>query len=277
MREIARLPEMTEEDVDFKREMLEQEQAMEYAETQMGMLGMQQKAEMTAQGFSPEQAQMASEQPTPEMAQQMRWTGRPSRRRRRPAGCTRWARRTRPRRRCRWRSSRPGRPARPPPPADPNEDKRFAREQQKAKMAEEDAQTGHKRETEKMRLAEQIGRAQAQAGHRRAAGQEEADRPSGQAAAADEEDPTEGEVRCPTRATSSGGTCTPRSPRWPLSGRDGARLSQGQARRSRSARTPAGWLLPWRSAPSVVPRPTRSPRTRAAAGRANRKRRKATK
>lgn len=67
VREIARLPEMTEETLDFKREMLLQEQAMMGAESQMGLLGLKQKAEMTAQGFSPEQAEMASQTPTSEM------------------------------------------------------------------------------------------------------------------------------------------------------------------------------------------------------------------
>jgi len=67
VRDIARLPEMTDETVDFKREMYNQQQAMEFAETQMNVLGMKQKAEMTAQGFSPEQAQMASQAQTPDM------------------------------------------------------------------------------------------------------------------------------------------------------------------------------------------------------------------
>ena len=69
IREIARLPEMTDEDVDYKRQMHQQQQAMEYAGTQMEMLGMQQKAEMTAQGYTPEQAEMASQQPTPDIEQ----------------------------------------------------------------------------------------------------------------------------------------------------------------------------------------------------------------
>jgi hypothetical protein len=43
-----------------------------------------------------------------------------------------------------------------PPPADPNEDKRFARERQKADQSEQYAATGHKRETEKMKLADQL-------------------------------------------------------------------------------------------------------------------------
>src|SRR5215831_2522234 len=66
LREIARLPEMTDEDVDYKRAMLQQQQMTEYASGQMDLIGMQQKAEMTAQGMSPEQAQMQSETPTTE-------------------------------------------------------------------------------------------------------------------------------------------------------------------------------------------------------------------
>jgi hypothetical protein len=69
VREIARLPEMSEDTVDFKRELLEQNQAMEFATSQMGLLGLKQKAEMTAQGYSPEQAEMAAQQPNAEMSQ----------------------------------------------------------------------------------------------------------------------------------------------------------------------------------------------------------------
>lgn len=70
VREIARLPEMSEDALEFKREMYEQEQAMMGAEAQMGILGMQQKAELAANGFSPEQAEMYSQQPTSEMMAQ---------------------------------------------------------------------------------------------------------------------------------------------------------------------------------------------------------------
>jgi hypothetical protein len=69
IRDIARLPEMSEDTLEFKREMQMQEQAMQFAEGQMGMLGLKQQAEMTAQGLSPQQAQMAQETPTPEMDQ----------------------------------------------------------------------------------------------------------------------------------------------------------------------------------------------------------------
>jgi hypothetical protein len=70
VRDAARLPEMTDETLEFKRMQLQQDQAMQYAGNQMEMLGMQQKAEMTAQGFSPEQAQMQSENPTADQQKQ---------------------------------------------------------------------------------------------------------------------------------------------------------------------------------------------------------------
>ena len=78
VREIARLPEMSEETLEFKREVQMQDQAMQYAEGQMGILGMKQKAEMAAQGYTPEQAEMAAQMPTPEMEeQQMRMQQKP--------------------------------------------------------------------------------------------------------------------------------------------------------------------------------------------------------
>lgn len=67
IRDIARLPEMTDETLDFKREAMLQQQAMEYATGQMGILGLQQKADMASQGFTVEQAEMAAATPTAEM------------------------------------------------------------------------------------------------------------------------------------------------------------------------------------------------------------------
>jgi len=69
MRDIARLPEMPDEVLEMKRQQTMQTQAMSVAEQQMNMLGLQQKAELTAEGYSPEQAQMIGESPTPEMQQ----------------------------------------------------------------------------------------------------------------------------------------------------------------------------------------------------------------
>lgn len=71
LRDIAKLPELTPEEEMMKMEMYEQATAMQFAESQMGLMGMQQKAEMTAQGMSPEQAEMQAMSPTPEMAAQM--------------------------------------------------------------------------------------------------------------------------------------------------------------------------------------------------------------
>jgi hypothetical protein len=69
IRDIAQLPEMPDEVLEIKRQQAMQEQAMTLADSQMQMLGLQQKAELTSQGYSPEQAQMIGETPTPEMAQ----------------------------------------------------------------------------------------------------------------------------------------------------------------------------------------------------------------
>lgn len=71
LRDIAKLPELSPEEEQLQMEMYEQANAMQFAESQMGLMGMQQKAEMTAQGLSPEQAQMQSESMTPNMAAQM--------------------------------------------------------------------------------------------------------------------------------------------------------------------------------------------------------------
>jgi hypothetical protein len=119
IREIARLPEMTDEDVEYKRLMYQQQQAMEFAGNQMEMLGMQQKAEMTASGMTPEQAQMQSEMPTPELEAQM---------------------------------MRQQEMANMPPPEDPAEDKRHARDMERMTTEEKLAQSQHGREKEKLRL-----------------------------------------------------------------------------------------------------------------------------
>lgn len=71
IRDVARLPEMTDETLEFKRAQVHQDQAMQYADSQMQATGAAQKAEMTQQGLTPEQAQMQSEQPTPDQQKQM--------------------------------------------------------------------------------------------------------------------------------------------------------------------------------------------------------------
>ena len=121
VREIARLPEMTEETEQLKREMFEQEQAMMYAENQMGLIGMHQKATLAAQGYSPEQAQMLSEQPTPEILESQAAQHQISNQ---------------------------------PPPLDPNEEPRHQREMEKLTAQEKLAQAQHGREKEKMRLSD---------------------------------------------------------------------------------------------------------------------------
>ena len=125
IREIARLPEMTDEDVDYKRVMLEQQQAMEYGSGQMELLGLQQKAEMTAQGMTPEQAQIHSETPHPETA--MAQTEQ---------------------------AQMQAQATNMPPPEDPNADKQHQREKEKLLLGDKVAQSAHSREKEKMRLSD---------------------------------------------------------------------------------------------------------------------------
>lgn len=67
MREIARLPEMSDDAEAYKREQYQIDMAMGAADSQMQILGMKQKAEMTAAGYTPEQAEMAAQQPNDEM------------------------------------------------------------------------------------------------------------------------------------------------------------------------------------------------------------------
>jgi hypothetical protein len=127
IREIARLPEMTDEDVDYKRTMLEQQKAMEYGEAQMGLLGLQQKAELTAQGFSPEQAEMHAASPHPatqeqDLAMQQQQMALQNQ----------------------------------PPPEDPNAEKQHGRELERMKTEEKIAQSSHSREKEKLRLQDML-------------------------------------------------------------------------------------------------------------------------
>jgi hypothetical protein len=119
VREIARLPEMTDEDVDYKRAMYQQQQAMEFAGSQMELLGMSQKAEMTAQGYTPEQAEMASTQPTPEMMEQ---------------------------------EAAQAQMMNQPPPEDPAEGARHSRDLERMTTEEKIAEKTHAREKEKLRL-----------------------------------------------------------------------------------------------------------------------------
>ena len=123
VREIARLPEMTDEDADMKRVMYEQQRAMEYGQSQMEVLGLQQKAEMTAQGMTPEQAEMHAQTPHPatqeaEMEQQQAQFDMQNQ----------------------------------PPPEDPNAVAQHGRDMERMTAEEKVAQSAHGREKEKMRL-----------------------------------------------------------------------------------------------------------------------------
>lgn len=70
LRKIAGLPDLPDDKVEMRRVMADQMDIMSFAETQMQALGAQQKAQMTAQGMSPEQAEAQAQAPTPEQAAQ---------------------------------------------------------------------------------------------------------------------------------------------------------------------------------------------------------------
>jgi hypothetical protein len=147
VRDIARLPEMSDETIEFKRQQQMQTQAMEYAQNQMGMLGMQQKAEMTAQGYSPEQAEMASQLHTPEMQMAMAQGEQDAEqlRREHPVGQQDMA-----------MQEQQMAAANQPPPVDPNEAPRHAREKEKMQLQEKQADSSHKRDKERMTLQERL-------------------------------------------------------------------------------------------------------------------------
>jgi len=126
LREIARLPEMTDEDVDFKRMQLQQQQAMEYGQNQMDLLGMSQKADMMSQGgMTQEQAEMQAQQPTPDQqAQQLQM------------------------------AQDQFDVQNQPPPEDPNAQPQHDRQMQMMAAQEKTAQAQHGRDKEKMRLSD---------------------------------------------------------------------------------------------------------------------------
>jgi hypothetical protein len=138
---------MTDETVEFKRQMLMQQQAMEYADSQMGLLGMQQKAEMTAEGYSPEQAEMWSQTPTPEMSQDMAWSEQEAEmaRRQHPIG-----------QEDQMREQEMMAMQNQPPPEDPNEEKRHLREKEKMALTAKDEDSRFKRDKERMTLQDTI-------------------------------------------------------------------------------------------------------------------------
>jgi len=147
LRDIARLPEMTDETVEFKRQLLMQNQAMEFATNQMGLIGMKQKAEMTAQGMTPEQAEMASQQPTSDMMAQQAQAEQDGElvRRAHPVGQQDMA-----------MQQQQMDMANQPPPEDPNAAKQHARDKEKMTLQERQAQAAHGREKEKMKLSDQV-------------------------------------------------------------------------------------------------------------------------
>ena len=65
-RKISGLPEMPEDVMELRQEMAEQKNAISYANQAMEFLSTRQKAEMTSQGLTPEQAQMEAEKPSVE-------------------------------------------------------------------------------------------------------------------------------------------------------------------------------------------------------------------
>jgi hypothetical protein len=147
VRDIARLPEMTEDTYELKRQMFQQEQAMSYAEGQMGVLGMEQKAELAAMGYSPEQAEMMSQSPTADMQQEMATEEMDAEmmRRQHPVG-----------QEDAMKEEQQLAMANQPPPEDPNEEKRFQRETEKMKLSDQSEEGKFKRETQKMTLQEQL-------------------------------------------------------------------------------------------------------------------------
>lgn len=69
LRDTAHLPAIPEEQLELRREMAQQQQLMEYAQSRMEAIGMAQKDEAVESGqMTPEQAEMASQSSTPEMA-----------------------------------------------------------------------------------------------------------------------------------------------------------------------------------------------------------------
>ena len=128
----------------------------------MGLMGMKQKAEMTAEGFSPEQAQMASEQPTPEMQQEQAFGEQEAEGVRRLHAVGQADKEQNEESAAQAQQMEEMKMA--PPPLDPNEEPRHAREKEKMDLEEKGAQSAHGREKEKMTLQEQISQQQ----HKRA-------------------------------------------------------------------------------------------------------------
>lgn len=69
LRDTAHLPELSEDEMEMRRQMASETRMQEMMQTAMGSAGMERKAQMVNEGMTPEQAEMAAQQPTPEMAE----------------------------------------------------------------------------------------------------------------------------------------------------------------------------------------------------------------
>lgn len=145
VRDIARLPEMSDDVLEMKRQMAEQDQAMMYAEGQMGLLGMQQRAEMTAQGYSPEQAEMMAMSPTAEMSSAMAYEEMEGERARRehPVGQEDAA-----------KEAEMLAMQNQPPPEDPNAEKQFKRDAERQKWTDKSEDKKLERDGKRAKLTE---------------------------------------------------------------------------------------------------------------------------
>lgn len=70
LREIAHLPEMPEDLLEIRRAMAMQQNAADFAQSQMDFVGTQQKTDAVAQGMTPEQAEIAAQTPNEGIAAQ---------------------------------------------------------------------------------------------------------------------------------------------------------------------------------------------------------------
>lgn len=71
LRDTAHLPELPEDQIEMRREMANQQQLMEYAESKMQAMGTEQKEQMVEEGASPQEAEAAvNPQPEPQEGQE---------------------------------------------------------------------------------------------------------------------------------------------------------------------------------------------------------------
>lgn len=156
IRDIARLPEMPDEVLEIKRQQAMQEQAMTLADGQMQMLGLQQKAQLTAEGYSPEQAQMIGETPTPEMGNYQ--MGMQSQQMEQELGMQqKYAMKDDPAAAAQHKRDNEAFTR-----DQKGQDAQLKREKQKAMLQEQMARSQHGREKDKVRLQDQAARSQVQ-------------------------------------------------------------------------------------------------------------------